>query len=103
MEESPLTLFRVTQTVDGEWKAMIAEGHIEDNEAHTFGSYGWCRLKGLPSFYRNVLLQHFPHHVAITPDHVGNILYEVFGKYLGFDIYYPGQIRSGEYLPELPF
>ena len=103
VRESPLTLTRITQSADGEWKAALAEGRVEDNEAATNGSYGWCRIKNLQGFYRDVLLQHFPHHVAITQATVGNVLWEAFGNYLGFDVYHPGQSVPGKYRSALPF
>lgn len=102
-KEMPLTLSRVTQDPDGSWKVMIAEGQIEDNAASTFGAYGWCRIPNLQSLYRNVLLAHFPHHVGITGGHVGNVLYEAYGNYLGFDVYVDGQATPGKYVPSLPF
>ena len=99
----PLTLTRATQDPDGSWKIAIAEGALEDNPAVTFGSYGWCRLPGLQHFYRDVLLTHFPHHVAITQGHYGNVLWEAYGKYLGFEVYTGGQATPGRYAPTLPF
>ena len=62
---------------------MVAQGDIEENKAETFGGYGWCRVKNLQRLYRDVLLRHFPHHVAITQTHVGNVLWEALGNYLG--------------------
>jgi L-fucose isomerase-like protein len=103
VRESPLTLTRITQSAEGEWKAALAEGRIEDNDAATNGSYGWCRIAQLQSFYRDVLLRHFPHHVAITQANVGNVLWEAFGNYLGFDVYHPGQVQPGHYQSALPF
>lgn len=100
---SPLTLSRVTQDPEGSWKAMIAEGAIEDNPATTFGAYGWCRIPRLGSLYRNVLLAHFPHHVAMTQGHVGNALWEAYGNYLGMQVYHEGQASAGSYRRELPF
>jgi len=100
---SPLTLSRVTQDPDGSWKAMIAEGAIEDNPATTFGAYGWCRIPGLGPLYRNVLLAHFPHHVAMTQGHFGNVLWEAYGNYLGFKVYHGDQATPGLYTPALPF
>ena len=82
---------------------MIAEGAIEDNAAETFGSYGWCRIPELQSLYRDVLLRHFPHHVAITKGHCGNVLWEAFGNYLGFQVYHAGQAVPGAYTPVRPF
>jgi len=100
---SPLTLFRVTQDGQGGWHAVVAEGAIEDNPAETFGAYGWCRIPNLQRLYRDVLLRHFPHHVAIAQAHVGNVLWEAFGNYLGMNVYHAGQETPGLYTPRLPF
>lgn len=103
IKPSPLTLCRVTQDADGAWKAVFAEGRIEDNPAETFGAYGWCRIPNLQRLYRDVLLRHFPHHVAITQSHVGNVLWEAFGNYLGMDVYHSAQETPGLYTSRLPF
>jgi len=100
---SPLTLCRVTQDAEGAWRAVMAEGQIEDNPAETFGAYGWCRIPNLKRLYREVLLQHFPHHVAITQSHVGNVLWEALGNYLGMDVHHATQQTPGMYTPSLPF
>lgn len=100
---SPVTLARVTQRENGGWKALLAEGRIEDNEAATAGSYGWCRIPHLAGLYRDVLLRHFPHHVALTQTLVGNVLWEAFGRYLGFDVYHATQNVPGLYTPAPPF
>ena len=100
---SPLTLFRVTQDPDCGWHAAIAEGRFEDNPAVTFGGYGWCRIPNLQRFYREVLLRQFPHHVAITGAHVGNVLWEAFGNYLGMNVYHAVQETPGLYTSRLPF
>lgn len=100
---SPLTLFRVTQDSQCGWHAVVAEGKFEDNPAVTFGSYGWCRIAHLQRLYRDVLLRRFPHHVAITQTHVGNVLWEAFGNYLGMNVYHPTQDSPGLYTPRLPF
>ena len=100
---SPATLTRITQDGDGQWKALIVEGSFEENSACTVGSYGWCRIKNLPELYRNTLLRHFPHHVAVTQVHVGNVLWEAFGNYLELPVYHPGQNQAGLYQAGLPF
>lgn len=102
-QPSPLTLCRVTQGPDGSWKAVVAEGKIEDNPARTFGAYGWCRIPNLQRLYREVLLRHFPHHVAITQSHVGNVLWEALGNYLEMKVYRATQHTTGLYTPRLPF
>ena len=85
------------------WKVFLAQGAFEDNAANTFGAYGWFRLPGLQQIYRDILLRHFPHHVAVTRAHVGNVLYEVFGNYCGMAMYHGGQAVPGMYTPALPF
>ncbi len=102
-EPGPLTLCRVTQDPDAGWHAVVAEGRFEDSTAVTFGGYGWCRIPNLQRLYRDVLLRHFPHHVAITPAHVGNALWEAFGNYLGMNVYHGAQDVPGLYTPRLPF
>ena len=99
----PLTLSRITQDPDGSWKAMVAQGAIEDNPAKTFGAYGWCRVPNLQRLYRDVLCHHFPHHTAIVQGHAGNALWEAYGRYLGFKVFHAGQASPGEYSPSLPF
>lgn len=99
----PLTLCRITQDPAGGFKAVIAEGAMEDNPAVTFGSYGWCRLPELQRLYRDVLLRHFPHHVAIAQGHVGNVIWEALGNYFDVSLYHATQETPGLYTPRLPF
>ncbi len=100
---SPVTLSRVTQDPDGSWKILIATGKIEENAAATFGSYGWCRVANLQRLYRDVLLAHFPHHVAMTQGNVANVLWEAFGNYLGMKTYHATQESPGMWTAHLPF
>jgi L-fucose isomerase-like protein len=90
VDPSAVTLARVTQDPEGAWKALVVEGRIEANPAATYGSYGWCRIPSLRSLYRDVLLRHFPHHVALTRGLTGGVLREAFGSYLGLELYPPG-------------
>lgn len=91
---APATLCRVTADPETGWKCLVAEGAFESHEASTVGSYGWCRIPGLIPFYRDTLLRHFPHHVAVVPRHAGSIIAEAFGRYLGMDVFTPA--RSAE-------
>ncbi|MBL8762867.1 MAG: L-fucose/L-arabinose isomerase family protein [Phycisphaerae bacterium] len=100
---NPVTLCRVTQDPTGAMRAVVAEGRIEDNPAVTFGCYGWCRVPGLQRLYRDVLLRHFPHHVAITQGHVGNVLWEALGNYFGIGVHHATQETPGLFTPRLPF
>jgi len=104
VKPGPATVCRVAQGLPGDgWKVFIGQGVFEDNEAKTFGAGGWCRLPGLTEIYREILLDGFTHHIAVTQAHVGNVLYEVFGNYLGMAVYYAGQAVSGRYTRALPF
>lgn len=104
VKEGPATLCRVTQGTPGEgWKVFLAQGQFEDNPASTFGAYGWCRLPNLGHIYRDILLRHFPHHVAVTRAHVGNALHEAFGNYFGMGIYHGAQAAPGVYSTAAPF
>ncbi|MBL9148601.1 MAG: L-fucose/L-arabinose isomerase family protein [Phycisphaerae bacterium] len=102
-KDGPLTLCRITQDPEGATRAVVAQGAIEANPAVTFGCYGWCRLPNLDRLYRDVLLRHFPHHVAITQGHVGNALWEALGNYLGMQVHHATESTPGLYLPRLPF
>ncbi len=90
LAQMPVTLARATHDARGNWKFLVAQGKIEDNAAATGGSYGWCRIPELNTLYRDVLLRHFPHHVALTRGHVGAALEEAFGRYLGLEVYSHG-------------
>jgi L-fucose isomerase-like protein len=102
MQDGPVTLARATQDTDGRLQVALAEGVVEPNPATTFGSYGWVRIPGIQRLYREVLLRHFPHHVAMTRAHVGNVLWEALGNYLGFEVY-TAERTAGTWTPALPF
>jgi len=103
MADGPVTLCRATQDAEGNHKVALAQGAVEPNKAETFGAYGWVRLPGLQRLYKNVLLRHFPHHVGMTRGHVGNVLWEAFGNYLGCEVFTPDNTRGCGWHPDLPF
>jgi len=102
MKDGPVTLCRATQDNAGAFKVVLAQGVVEPNKAETFGAYGWVRVPGLQKLYKNVLLRHFPHHVAMNRSTVGNVLWEAFGNYLGFQTY-TATHTTGTWNPDLPF
>jgi L-fucose isomerase-like protein len=102
MQDGPVTLCRATQDNAGGFKAMLAQGTVEPNEASTFGAYGWVRIPGIQRLYRNVLLRHFPHHVAMNRSTIGNVLWEALGNYLGFQVF-TAENTTGAWSPDLPF
>jgi L-fucose isomerase-like protein len=103
VKEGPATLCRVTQGTEGDWKVFVGQGCFEDNPSVTFGAGGWCRIPGFERIYRDILLDSFPHHIAVTRAHVGNVLYEVFGNYFGMKVYHGAQAAPGVYTRALPF
>jgi L-fucose isomerase-like protein len=102
MREQPLTLFRLSHDPKEGYTAAICHGQVEANRAETFGAYGWTRIRGLLPFYRDVILRHFPHHVAFAPGLIGDVLWEAFGNYLGTKVFAPGQPPTGVWRPEAP-
>ena len=102
MQDGPVTLCRCTQDNQGALKAALIQGVVEPNEATTFGAYGWVRLPKFQRFYKNVLLRHFPHHVGMNRAHVGNVLWEALGNYLGFTVFSPDN-PTGAWSPEMAF
>jgi len=102
MKDGPVTLCRATQDNSGGLKVMLAQGRVEPNKAKTFGAYGWVRIPGIGKLYKDVLLRHFPHHVAMSRSTVGNVLWEAFGNYLGFQVFTTGN-TCGHWSPDLPF
>ncbi len=102
MLDGPVTLCRATADNGNSFKVALAQGAVEANRAETFGAYGWVRIPGIQRLYRDVLLRHFPHHVAMNRSHVGNVLWEAFGNYLCFKTY-TADNTSGVWSPDLPF
>jgi len=102
MKDGPVTLCRATQDNQGAFQVALAQGAVEPNKAETFGAYGWVRIPGMARLYKNVLLRHFPHHVAMNRSHVGNVLWEAFGNYLGFEVF-TADNTAGRWDPDLPF
>ena len=102
MKDGPVTLCRATQDGAGAFKAVMAQGAVEPNKAKTFGAYGWVRIPRIAALYKNVLLRHFPHHVAMSRSQVGNVLWEAFGNYLGFDVFSAAS-TTGRWDPGMPF
>jgi len=81
MKPGPVTLARLTETPDGEFKLLIAEGKVVPAEGETFGAHGWVEVSDLDCLYR-ALLADFPHHTGIVQGRVGRVLVEAC-KFLG--------------------
>ena len=72
-DPGPVTLARLTESPDGEWKLLICEGQVVPADGSTFGGNAWVQVSDLDCLYRS-LLRDFPHHTALVPGHVGRIM-----------------------------
>lgn len=103
VKEGPITIARVTQDNNANFKALVVPATIEANKAETFGAYGWARIDNLTDLYRDVLCRHFPHHTAFTAGDVSEAIWEAFGNYFDFEIYAPKQVVPGMWTQKPPF
>jgi L-fucose isomerase-like protein len=92
IEYGPVTLFRITESPDGEWQALIEEGESVEASGDPRGTHGWIRLQDLERTYRAVL-HGFPHHVAITSSEVGLALQDACG-YVEIDAITPSPLGA---------
>jgi len=72
-DPGPVTLARITESPDRQWKLLICEGRVVEAEGETFGANAWVEVEDLDQLYR-ALLRDFPHHAAIVPGHVGRVV-----------------------------
>ncbi|MCX6090825.1 MAG: L-fucose/L-arabinose isomerase family protein [Atribacterota bacterium] len=85
----PITLARLaTDDTTGSITAYIAEGEITTDKFDTFGGIGVVQIDNLQDLLAFLCENGFEHHVAVNLAYTGDILYEAFEKYLGFDTYW---------------
>lgn len=86
---SPFTYCRLsTDDVNGMLTAYLGQGEITDDPMQTFGGYAVCRIPRLQDLLTFICENGFEHHVAINLSTTAPVLYEVFSKYLDWDVYY---------------
>lgn len=73
VKPGPVTMARLTETPDGEFKLLVAEGQVVKAEGETFGAHGWVEVEDLDCLYR-ALLRDFPHHTGLVFGQVGRAL-----------------------------
>lgn len=84
----PLTYARLTtDDAAGVIRGYVGEGATTDDALDTFGHRAVAHIPRLQSLMRYVCEQGFEHHVAVNPSHVGDVLREACGKYLGWEMY----------------
>ncbi|MHA2390841.1 MAG: L-fucose/L-arabinose isomerase family protein [Promethearchaeota archaeon] len=89
IKTKPCTLLRIeTDDLFGEIKAFLAEGKYTEDPLNTFGGYGVVEINNLQDLLRRLCLEGFAHHVAVSLEEVGAIIYEAISKYLGYNLIY---------------
>jgi len=83
----PATFFRLsTDDINGSIISYLAEGRYTNDEPVTFGGYGVAQIENLQGLMKYIVERGFEHHVAVVKGHVGAIVKEAIGKYLGWDL-----------------
>lgn len=88
----PVTIARVTQGPDGEWKLLVAEGESVEAAGTPPGTNAWIRVADLDKLYRALLLE-FPHHAAMVHGRVGRALVTA-AQFLGLRVVAPLPIEG---------
>jgi L-fucose isomerase-like protein len=88
----PVTIARVTQGPDGEWKLLVVEGESVGAAGSPPGTNAWIRVADLDKLYR-ALLREFPHHAAMVHGRVGRTLVTA-AQFLGLRVVAPLPING---------
>lgn len=72
----------------GKIKAYFGEGEFTDDPVKTPGGIAVCKIDNLQKLLDFICQNGYEHHVAMNRISAGRVLNEVFGKYLGWDIYW---------------
>ncbi|MHA1489135.1 MAG: L-fucose/L-arabinose isomerase family protein [Promethearchaeota archaeon] len=92
IKAGPCTLLRVeTDDTYGEMKAIIAEGKYTDDILKTFGGYGVIEVPALQSLIKKICNNGFAHHVAVTLNEIGGIVYEALTTYFNWEVEFHNQ------------
>lgn len=85
---SPVTFARLTtDDTDGVIRGYVAEGELTDDPLDTFGTRAVAHVPQLQALMKYICRNGFEHHVAMNLSHVGDVLTEALGTYLGWDMY----------------
>jgi L-fucose isomerase-like protein len=87
IKAKPCTMLRIeTDDIFGEIKAVVVEGKYTDDPLDTFGGYGVVEIPNLQELLKKLCRSGFAHHVAVSLNEVGDIVYEALFNYLGWNI-----------------
>jgi L-fucose isomerase-like protein len=83
-----MTYFRIsTDDPKGIIKSYLGEGVITDDPYGMDGGIAICKIPNLQDLMKYMCKNGFEHHVGMVRGHVGDILEEAIGNYLGWDLY----------------
>ncbi len=83
-----MTYFRIsTDDPKGMIKSYLGEGVITDDPYGMDGGIAICEIPNLQNLMKYMCKNGFEHHVGMVRGHVGDILEEAIGNYLGWDLY----------------
>jgi L-fucose isomerase-like protein len=87
IKTKPCTMLRIeTDDIFGEIKAVVVEGKYTDDPLDTYGGYGVVEISNLQDLLKKLCRSGFAHHVAVSLNEVGDIVYEALFNYLGWNI-----------------
>ena len=85
----PMTYFRIsTDDQRGVITSYLGQGEFTDDPFDMDGGIAVCKVANLRSLLAYICQNGFEHHVAMTRGHVADVLAEVVGKYLGWELYH---------------
>jgi L-fucose isomerase-like protein len=85
----PMTYFRIsTDDQRGVITSYLGQGEFTDDPFDMDGGIAVCKVSNLRSLLAYICQNGFEHHVAMTRGHVADVLVEVVGKYLGWELYH---------------
>jgi L-fucose isomerase-like protein len=94
MRTGPVTIARVTETPDAEWKMLIEEGEVIRAKGETRGAHGWVKVPNLKRLYK-ALLKSFPHHTGFAYGKVGRSL-KLAAEFMGITPVIPNGVQNDD-------
>lgn len=87
IKTKPCTMLRIeTDDIFGEIKAIMSEGNYTDDPLDTYGGFGVVEIPNLQQLLKKLCRGGFAHHVAVSLNEVGSIVYEALYNYLGWNL-----------------
>jgi len=77
----------ITDDENGRIRAYVGEGEFTDQKVETVGAPGVCRIPNLQDLMKYICGNGFSHHIAMNKSKTASVLTEVFGNYMGWDLY----------------